>query len=72
MNVGETFYAIGNPGGVDFAGSFTNGMVSAIARPINSSIGYEMECIQHTAAINPGNSGGALVNSKGQLIGINS
>lgn len=72
LSVGETIYAIGNPGGVDFAGSFTNGMVSAIARPINSSIGYEMECIQHTAAINPGNSGGALVNSKGQLVGINS
>ncbi len=72
LSVGETVYAIGNPGGVDFAGSFTNGMVSAIARPINSQIGYEMVCIQHTAAINPGNSGGALVNSKGQLVGINS
>ncbi len=72
LRVGETVYAIGNPGGTDFAGSFTNGMVSAIARPINSEIGYEMNCIQHTAAINPGNSGGALVNSKGQLIGINS
>ncbi len=72
LSVGETVYAIGNPGGVDFAGSFTNGMVSAIARPVNSEIGYEMYCIQHTAAINPGNSGGALVNSYGQLIGINS
>ncbi len=72
ISVGETVYAIGNPGGVDFAGSFTNGMVSAIARPVNSEIGYEMNCIQHTAAINPGNSGGALVNSYGQLIGINS
>ena len=70
--VGETIYAIGNPGGVDFAGSFTNGMISAIARPISSEIGYKMVCLQHTAAINPGNSGGALVNSKGQLIGINS
>ena len=72
LEVGETVYAIGNPGGVDFAGSFTNGMISAIARPISSEIGYQMVCIQHTAAINPGNSGGALVNSKGQLIGINS
>lgn len=70
--VGETIYAIGNPGGVDFAGSFTNGMISAIARPISSEIGYKMICIQHTAAINPGNSGGALVNAKGQLVGINS
>ena len=72
LEVGETVYAIGNPGGVDFAGSFTNGMISAIARPISSEIGYQMVCIQHTAAINPGNSGGALVNAKGQLIGINS
>lgn len=72
LTVGETVYAIGNPGGIEFAGSFTNGIVSAIARPISSEIGYEMVCIQHTAAINPGNSGGALVNQYGQLIGINS
>ena len=72
LSVGETVYAIGNPGGVAFAGSFTNGMVSAISRPIDSQIGYEMLCIQHTAAINPGNSGGALVNAYGQVIGINS
>lgn len=72
LEVGETVYAIGNPGGVEFAGSFTNGMISSIARPISSEIGYQMTCIQHTAAINPGNSGGALVNAKGQLIGINS
>ena len=72
LSVGETAYAIGNPGGVAFAGSFTNGMVSAISRPVDSQIGYEMLCIQHTAAINPGNSGGALVNAYGQVIGINS
>ena len=72
LSVGEPVYAIGNPGGVSFAGSFTDGIVSAIARPVNSEIGYEMLCIQHTAAINPGNSGGALVNSAGQLVGINS
>lgn len=72
LSVGETVYAIGNPGGIAFAGSFTNGMVSAISRPVDSQIGYEMLCIQHTAAINPGNSGGALVNAYGQVIGINS
>lgn len=72
LSVGETVYAIGNPGGTAFAGSFTNGIVSAISRPVNSQIGYEMICIQHTAAINPGNSGGALVNEYGQVIGINS
>ncbi len=73
LNVGDTVYAIGNPGGTEFANSFTNGMISAIDRPVSSSsTGYTMECIQHTAAINPGNSGGALVNEFGQVIGINS
>ncbi len=71
--VGDPIYAIGNPGGVEFANSFTSGIVSAIDRPVNSSAtGYTMDCIQHTSAINPGNSGGALVNSFGQVIGINS
>ena len=72
VEVGDTVYAIGNPGGTQFFGSFTNGMVSAIGRPIDSPVGYEVACIQHTAAINPGNSGGALVNEYGQVIGINS
>lgn len=72
IQVGDTVYAIGNPGGTQFFGSFTNGMVSAIGRPIDSPVGYEVACIQHTAAINPGNSGGALVNEYGQVIGINS
>ena len=73
LEVGQKVYAIGNPGGTEFAGSFTDGIISAIDRPINSSsTGYTMICIQHTAAINPGNSGGALVNSLGQVIGINS
>lgn len=65
-------YAIGNPGGTEFFGSFTNGMVSAISRTVSSQIGYSMECIQHTAAISPGNSGGALINEYGQVVGINS
>ncbi len=72
VEVGETVYAIGNPGGTQFFGSFTNGMVSAIGRPVDSPVGYEVACIQHTAPINPGNSGGALVNEYGQVIGINS
>ena len=71
--VGETVYAIGNPGGTEFAFTFTNGIVTALDRPVSSSsTGYTMECIQHNVAINPGNSGGALVNRFGQLIGINS
>lgn len=70
--IGQQVYAIGNPGGVEFFGSFTNGMISAIDRPINSESGYEMKCIQHTTPINSGNSGGALLNEFGQVIGINS
>ena len=72
VKVGEQVFAVGNPGGAEFFGSFTSGVVSAIDRPVNSEIGYTMELIQHDAAINPGNSGGALVNSSGQVIGINS
>ncbi len=72
LKVGSAVYAVGNPGGVEFFGSFTDGIVSAIDRPIDSEIGYTMKCIQHTAAINPGNSGGALVNVYGQVVGINS
>lgn len=72
LEVGDAIYAIGNPGGIQFFGSFTNGMVSAIGRPVDSPVGYEVACIQHTAAINPGNSGGALVNAHGQIVGINS
>lgn len=70
--VGQYVYAVGNPGGSEFFGSVSNGIISAIDRPVSSSTGYEMECMQHTAAINPGNSGGALVNGEGKLIGINS
>lgn len=70
--IGETVYAIGNPGGTEFFGSFTKGMISSIDRPVGNEIGYEMKSIQHDAAINPGNSGGMLLNSAGQVIGINS
>ncbi len=74
LKVGATVYAIGNPGGTEFFGSLTNGIVSALDRPIATSENgyYDLPCIQHTAAINPGNSGGALVNEFGQVIGVNS
>ena len=72
LKKGQTVYAIGNPGGSEFFGSFTKGMVSAIDRPISSESGYEMKCIQHTTPINSGNSGGALMNEYGQVVGINS
>ncbi len=73
LNVGQKVYAIGNPGGTEFFGSFTSGLVSAIDRPVPSTnSSYDLPCIQHNAAINPGNSGGALVNEYGQVIGLNS
>lgn len=74
LKVGTAVYAIGNPGGTEFFGSFTDGIVSALDRPVATSSNgyYDLPCIQHTAAINPGNSGGALVNEFGQVIGINS
>ena len=73
LTVGQKVYAIGNPGGTVFFGSFTNGIISAIDRPVASSTSaYDLPCIQHNAAINPGNSGGALLNEYGQVIGLNS
>ena len=71
---GETVVAIGNPGGMKYAGSVTQGIVSATNRLVSATAdsGYTLACIQTDAAINPGNSGGALVNKYGEVIGINS
>ena len=68
---GELAIAIGNPLGFELYGSTTCGIISALDRTI--TVGeYEMNLIQTDAAINPGNSGGPLLNSCGQVIGINS
>lgn len=72
ISVADTVMAIGNPGGLELNSSITSGVVSALNRTISNESGFTMNCIQTDAAINPGNSGGALVNTKGQLIGINS
>ncbi|MEG1500920.1 MAG: trypsin-like peptidase domain-containing protein, partial [Clostridiales bacterium] len=72
LKVGELAIAIGNPGGADFAGSTTVGFISGLNRLIQTPEGLQFRLIQTDAAINPGNSGGALVNSKGEVIGINS
>lgn len=72
LAVGDQVVAIGCPGGLEFMNSLTSGYISALARPISSSIGYDTECIQIDAPINPGNSGGALFNMQGQVIGVNS
>lgn len=66
--VGDYVIAIGNPFGLGH--SVTSGIVSAIGRDLPRGSRYQ-DFIQTDASINPGNSGGALVNSKGELIGIN-
>jgi S1-C subfamily serine protease len=69
LAVGQKVYAIGNPFGL--SGTMTTGIISAI-RPIRSGSGAPIEdAIQTDAAINPGNSGGPLLNSRGEVIGIN-
>jgi len=71
LQAGETAIAIGNPLGMEFAGSVTVGVISSVERTMDVD-GKSMKLIQTDAAINPGNSGGALVNSQGQVVGINS
>ena len=70
LRVGEFVMAVGNPLGLD--SSVTCGVISALDREVTDSDGNTYLTIQTDAAINSGNSGGALVNSKGELIGINS
>ncbi len=67
---GQNVYALGSPYGYDFQGSITSGIVSAPTRKIRNE-GKTYEYIQTDAAINPGNSGGPLLNSKGEVIGMN-
>ncbi len=68
LEVGDVVIAIGNPFGL--GQTVTSGIVSALGRSGLGLEGYE-DFIQTDASINPGNSGGALVNSKGELVGIN-
>jgi serine protease Do len=68
LRVGETVLAIGSPYGL--TGTVTMGIVSAVGRANVGIANYE-DFIQTDAAINPGNSGGALVNVRGELVGIN-
>ncbi|MEI5908369.1 trypsin-like peptidase domain-containing protein [Bacillus spongiae] len=78
LKAGEPVIAIGNPLGLQFSGSVTQGIVSGVERTIpvdidqNGTIDWHAEVLQTDAAINPGNSGGALINISGQLVGINS
>ena len=70
LNVGQKVFAIGNPFGL--SGTMTRGIVSSIRSVRNANGGSIDEAIQTDAAINPGNSGGPLLNSKAEVIGINS
>ena len=71
LRVGMKVLAIGNPFGLDR--TLTQGIVSGLARPLQTESGFLIrETIQTDAAINPGNSGGPLLNSRGELVGINS
>ncbi|MBU3828554.1 MAG: trypsin-like peptidase domain-containing protein [Candidatus Lactobacillus pullistercoris] len=72
LQAGQTVIAVGSPLGSEYASTVTQGIISAPSRTIETSSGNQQTVIQTDAAINPGNSGGALVNSSGQVIGINS
>ena len=70
LKVGELAVAIGNPLGLEFQGSVTAGVISALDRSMEVD-GRKYTLVQTDAAINPGNSGGPLVNKYGYVIGIN-
>ena len=76
LSVGEVAIAIGNPLGLSFQRTVTSGIISALNRTLlvdgDNGQNYMEDLIQTDASINPGNSGGPLLNSKGEVIGINS
>lgn len=76
IKIGQQAYAIGNPIGVEFQRTVTSGIISGVNRTIKlgeeNKTSYMDDLIQTDATINPGNSGGPLINSNGEVIGINS
>ena len=75
FNVGEDVLAVGTPLNLIFNHTYTKGIISATNRTLEleneNGVSYMQNLIQHDASINPGNSGGPLVNSSGELVGIN-
>ena len=71
VQIGDISVAIGNPYGLDLAGTVTQGIISGLDRTISTSETTMTGLIQTDASINSGNSGGPLLNSSGQVIGIN-
>lgn len=78
LDAGEPVLAVGSPLGIEYAGTVTQGIVSAPSRTVSVDLNndgkedWDINVIQTDAAINPGNSGGALVNAAGELVGITS
>lgn len=75
LSVGEDVLAVGTPLSLTLTHTFTKGIVSALNRTLKVSStdgeGYMQNLIQHDASLNPGNSGGPLINSRGEVVGIN-
>ncbi|MEN8907081.1 MAG: trypsin-like peptidase domain-containing protein [Clostridiales bacterium] len=71
LKVGETVIAIGNPNGLEYFGSVTVGVISGLNRIVSISDKNLSDLIQTDVSIAPGNSGGALLNLKGEVIGVN-
>ena len=75
--LGDTVFTVGTPVGYEYHNTVTSGIISGLNREVEVSVSnsyskedYVMEAIQTNAAVNPGNSGGALVNAKGEVIGV--
>jgi serine protease Do len=74
LKVGDTIFAIGNPGDINFRGSVSTGIVAGLNRNVSSraeTLESQIHAIQVNLAINPGNSGGPIFNDTGLLMGIN-
>ena len=77
LKLGDTAFTVGTPLGYEYHNTVTSGIISGLNREVEVSLSsnyskedYVMEAIQTNAAVNPGNSGGALVNAKGEVVGV--